>query len=75
LRPVTIRVTIRGGELRRSIADHSSGRATTRRDFLTVAAATAGAAMTPDLAHAHEHEHQAVPSDPVLRVKALESLR
>jgi nitrile hydratase len=49
---------------------------TTRRDFLTTAAATAGAAMTPDLnpAHQHEHEHQAVPSDPTLRVKALESL-
>jgi nitrile hydratase len=49
---------------------------TTRRDFLTAAAATAGAAMTPDLnhAHQHEHEHQAVPSDPTLRVKALESL-
>jgi len=55
---------------------------TTRRDFLTAAAATAGAAMTPDLAHGHEHdhphehdhEHQVVPSDPALRVKALESL-
>jgi nitrile hydratase len=51
---------------------------TTRRDFLTAAAATAGAAMTPDLTHAHQHEHdhehQAVPSDPTLRVKALESL-
>jgi nitrile hydratase len=47
---------------------------TTRRDFLTTAAATAGAAMTPDLSHAHKHEHQAVPSDPALRVKALESL-
>jgi len=49
---------------------------TTRRDFLTAAAATAGAAMTPDLnhAHQHEHEHQAVPSDAALRVKALESL-
>ena len=49
---------------------------TTRRDFLTAAAATAGSAMTPDLsqAHQHEHEHQAVPSDPALRVKALESL-
>ena len=47
----------------------------TRRDFLTTAAASAGAAMTPELAHAqHEHEHQAVPSDPALRVKALESL-
>lgn len=32
--------------------------------------------MTPELsqAHQHEHEHQAVPSDPALRVKALESL-
>jgi nitrile hydratase len=32
--------------------------------------------MTPDLdqAHQHEHDHQAVPSDPSLRVKALESL-
>ena len=49
---------------------------TTRRDFLTRAVATAGAAMTPDLnqGHQHEHEHQAVPSDPALRVKALESL-
>ena len=49
---------------------------TTRRDFLTAAAATAGAAMTPELsqAHQHEHEHQAVPSDTALRVKALESL-
>lgn len=49
---------------------------TTRRDFLTAAAATAGAAMTPDLTqtHQHEHDHQAVPSDPALRVKALESL-
>lgn len=50
---------------------------TTRRDFLTTAAATAGAAMTHDInSHAdeHDHEHQAVPSDPALRVKALESL-
>lgn len=49
---------------------------TTRRDFLTAAAATAGSAMTRDLsqAHQHEHDHQAVPSDPALRVKALESL-
>jgi nitrile hydratase len=47
---------------------------TTRRGFL----ATAGAAATQDVAHAqdhgHEHQHQAVPSDPALRVKALESL-
>lgn len=47
---------------------------TTRRDFLTAAAATAGAAMTQDLSQAHQHEHQTVPSDPALRVKALESL-
>src|SRR5215468_7710352 len=47
---------------------------TTRRGFL----ATAGAAAAQDLAHAkghdHGHDHQAVPSDPALRVKALESL-
>ena len=34
--------------------------------------------MSPDLRdtrqHEHEHDHQAVPSDPALRVKALESL-
>lgn len=30
--------------------------------------------MSSDLPHAHEHDHQAVPSDPALRVKALESL-
>src|SRR5277367_2206439 len=53
---------------------------TTRRDFLTAAVTAAGAAVTPDLAHAHEHDHahdhdrQIVPSDPALRVKALESL-
>ena len=53
---------------------------TTRRDFLTTAAAAAGAAVTPNLAgaeehdHEHEHSHQAVPSDVALRVKALESL-
>jgi nitrile hydratase subunit alpha len=49
----------------------------TRRDFLSAAAATAGAAMTPDVSQAHQHdhdEHQAVPSDPALRTKALESL-
>jgi nitrile hydratase len=42
----------------------------------------AGAAVTPDLAraqehdhvHDHDHDHQVVPSDPALRVKALESL-
>jgi nitrile hydratase subunit alpha len=54
---------------------------TTRRDLLTVAlTATAGAAVAPGFAgaqeHDHEqgHDHQVVPSDPALRVKALESL-
>jgi len=49
---------------------------TTRPDFLTAAAVTAGAAMTPEVSQAHqqEHDHQAVPSEPALRVKALESL-
>jgi nitrile hydratase subunit alpha len=46
----------------------------TRRDFLTTAVTAAGAAVTPDLAHEHGHDHQVVPSDPSLRVKALESL-
>jgi nitrile hydratase len=45
---------------------------TTRRGFL----AAAGAAAGGDMAHAdeHKHNHQVVPSDPTLRVKALESL-
>lgn len=48
---------------------------TTRRDFLTTAVTAAGVAATPgSRAPKHEHEHQAVPSDPTLRVKALESL-
>jgi nitrile hydratase subunit alpha len=49
---------------------------TNRRDFLASAVTAAGAALTPELphTHAHDHEHQAVPSDPALRVKALESL-
>ncbi len=51
---------------------------TNRRDFLAGSLSAAGAAMTPNLPHAHEHqhdhEHQAVPSDLTLRVKALESL-
>ena len=51
---------------------------TTRRDLLAGALTAAGAAVTPDLVRAqegdHDHGHQAVPSDPALRVKALESL-
>ena len=58
----------------------------TRRDILTAALTAAGAAVAPELAgakehdndhdhgHSHDPEHQAVPSDPALRVKALESL-
>jgi nitrile hydratase len=48
---------------------------TTRRDFLLL---TAAAAARPPAGgtdqHDAEHQHQAVPSDPTLRVKALESL-
>ncbi len=54
---------------------------TSRRDLLTAAlTAAAGVAVRPELAGGqephpdHEHERQAVPSDPTLRVKALESL-
>ncbi len=53
---------------------------TTRRGMLKTVVTAAGAAVTNDLAHAkeqnheHEHTHQAVPSDPALRVKSLESL-
>ena len=53
---------------------------TSRRDLLTAALTASGAAVTTDLAHAqgpaheHGHEHQALPSDPALRIKALESL-
>src|ERR1700730_15671069 len=51
---------------------------TTPRDLLTGAMTAAGAGITPEFAGAqerdHDHDHQAVPSDPALRVKALESL-
>ena len=51
---------------------------TTRRELLSAGLVAAGAAVTPSLAHAqahdHDHDHQDVPSDPTLRVKALESL-
>ncbi|MGO9995524.1 MAG: nitrile hydratase subunit alpha [Steroidobacteraceae bacterium] len=52
---------------------------TSRRDILTAALTTSvGGTVTADLAGAqardHDHDHQAVPSDPALRVKALESL-
>jgi nitrile hydratase subunit alpha len=45
---------------------------TSRRDFLaTVGAATA---QSPSVGNEADHQHQLVPSDPTLRVKALESL-
>ena len=53
---------------------------TSRRELLTAGLAVAGVAVTPELTHAqehdhdHHHDHQVVPSDPALRVKALESL-
>jgi nitrile hydratase subunit alpha len=53
---------------------------TTRRDILSAGLAAASAAVTPSTVHAqahdhaHDHDHQDVPSDPALRVKALESL-
>ena len=55
---------------------------TTRRDVLTSALTAAGAALAPigssadehDHNHHHDDAHQAVPSDPALRVKALETL-
>jgi len=53
-----------------------------RRGFLKYAATGAVAAAVPNSMHAqehdhdhdHDHDHQVVPSDPVLRTKALESL-
>ncbi len=55
---------------------------TTRRDLLTTALTAAGAVAAPQLvkadSHDHDHdhdgEHQAVPPDPALRAKALESV-
>jgi nitrile hydratase len=54
---------------------------TTRRDLLTAALTTAaGVAVTAGQVRAegpepdHDHDHQAVPSDPALRAKALESV-
>ena len=45
----------------------------TRRTFLAAGAAAAEAGLHAQ-SEGHQHEHQAVPSDPTLRVKALESL-
>jgi nitrile hydratase subunit alpha len=50
----------------------------TRRRFLGTAVTAVGAAAMHEAAHAndheHDHSHQKIPSDPALRVKALESL-
>src|SRR6516225_2708157 len=45
----------------------------TRRTFLAAGAAAAEAGLRAQ-SEGHQHEHQAVPSDPTLRVKALETL-
>jgi len=55
---------------------------TTRREVLATALTAAGVAVTPPLAGVqpsdeaseHDHDHQAVPSDPALRTRALESV-
>jgi nitrile hydratase subunit alpha len=49
---------------------------TTRRGFLASTVAATGVAATQNLAHGADsgHGHQALPSDPALRVKSLESL-
>jgi nitrile hydratase len=47
---------------------------TSRRNFLVSAGAVAAGGFVPAQEPAHDHEHQIVPSDPALRVKALESL-
>jgi nitrile hydratase len=50
----------------------------TRRGFLASTVAATGAAVTQDLTHGaegeHDHARQALPSDPALRVRSLESL-
>src|ERR1051326_7229773 len=47
---------------------------TTRRGFLAATSAAAADANLHAQDKGHGHDHQAVPSDPTLRVKALESL-
>ena len=53
---------------------------TTRRELLATALTAAGVGVAPKLSEAkepdqaHDHDHQAVPSDPALRAKALESV-
>src|SRR5512147_3146292 len=47
---------------------------TSRRTFLAATGAMGAENQPPSQSQSHEHEHQTVPSDPTLRVKALESL-
>jgi nitrile hydratase len=47
---------------------------TSRRTFLTVTGTAAATTPMHGQEQGHSHEHQAVPSDPTLRAKALESL-
>ena len=47
---------------------------TSRRSFLTSAGAVAAGSMLNAQEPVDDHKHQTVPSDPTLRVKALESL-
>ena len=71
----------RAGVSTHSLPSGESLLTTTRRDLLTAAvtaatgaAASATLAEAPGARDAHDHDHQDVPSDPALRVKALESL-
>ncbi len=54
--------------------DKSDSSSLDRRGFIKGATAGAPAARTPGTLHAQEQDHTDVPSDPALRVKALESL-
>jgi nitrile hydratase len=54
--------------------DSSDSDSLDRRTFIQRAAAGAVAVTSAGEIHAQEHDHQVVPSDPALRVKALESL-
>lgn len=54
--------------------NHRDSKSLDRRGFIKGAAAGTLAVGAPATLHAQDHDHQVVPSDPTLRVKALESL-
>src|SRR5579864_8091053 len=54
--------------------DKESPMDATRRGFLMAAGGSAANQLTHAQEHDHDHGHQDIPSDPALRVKALESL-